>query len=341
MDRGTAWTHPDKRLEARPLGEYVSYSLGLHLSPVVAGAAIAFVCGGAGLFGTRHGHAASRAQELDFYTVEPTPSGMLLKPSELPRPAQYPDRKAAHRFPDKSAAVGAYPKIAPEEKNGVRLRPDERVVSGSDRPRGSTEASSAQGSDKSASGDHGDAEHSGKDLHLLTVEGRADTPNDGFGVPVDARKGDDEGFPGLVGSVCFIPEGTRSLRDLGQCDPVSRVRARVLDVTPRDWTSSFPGAGDRLEWFSIDYSGKFHVSQGGHYGFRLLSDDGSLLSIDGKLVVDNDGLHSPASARGWVDLDPGQHQIHVQYYQGPRTEVALQLFVTPPGEPERIWTSDL
>ena len=39
-------------------------------------------------------------------------------------------------------------------------------------------------------------------------------------------------------------------------------------------------------------TGFIYVPTDGAYGFVLTSDDGSLLSIDGQVVVDNDGEHS-------------------------------------------------
>ena len=40
----------------------------------------------------------------------------------------------------------------------------------------------------------------------------------------------------------------------------------------------------------------------GVYRFHLSSDDGSVLWIDGKKVVDNDGVHAPKSASGVLRL---------------------------------------
>ena len=61
-----------------------------------------------------------------------------------------------------------------------------------------------------------------------------------------------------------------------------------------------------------------------------MSDDGSKLWIDDILVVDNDGLHAPAAKEAEYCLATGSHAIRVHYFQGPRTEVALQLTVAPP-----------
>jgi hypothetical protein len=36
-----------------------------------------------------------------------------------------------------------------------------------------------------------------------------------------------------------------------------------------------------------------------------------------------------------VHLDPGVHTLRLDYFQGPMQELALQLFVSPPGGTER------
>ncbi len=43
----------------------------------------------------------------------------------------------------------------------------------------------------------------------------------------------------------------------------------------------FPGLTDRFEWFAMDYSGKFWIDRTGLYRFRLVSDDGAMLYVDG------------------------------------------------------------
>jgi hypothetical protein len=119
------------------------------------------------------------------------------------------------------------------------------------------------------------------------------------------------------------------------------VHANVLNVAPRRFTDGFPGVPGRTEWFAIDFKGTFTLKTQGAYGFRLLADDGALLFIDDKLVVDNDGLKPPTSKCGFIELVTGTHSIRVRYFQGGRTLLALQLFVTPPGAQERLWTADL
>jgi PA14 domain-containing protein len=168
-------------------------------------------------------------------------------------------------------------------------------------------------------------------------------PGAGFGT--GGRVSGDFAFGGSSGALraemCFIPEGTRRLRDVAECRGGAVFFTDELNIASRRFDEGFPGVTQRTEWFSIRYSGTFTLQRGGEYQFRLKSDDGSQLFIDGELVIDHDGVHDAISKRGEVDLDAGAHQIVVRYFQGPRYVVALQLFVTPPGQPERLFRSEL
>ena len=147
-------------------------------------------------------------------------------------------------------------------------------------------------------------------------------------------------FSGSVqGNVYFLPTGTGSLPDFSRLQPVTTLYTDRWDVAARRFDTGFPGIPDRYEWFAIRYAGNFQVAAGGTYAFELLSDDGAKLFVDGRLVVDNDGTHPPQSRSGAVTLTPGVHAIEVQYFQGPAYEIALQLFVTPPGGSRQIFVT--
>lgn len=68
------------------------------------------------------------------------------------------------------------------------------------------------------------------------------------------------------------------------------------------------------------------IPEKGVYNFYTYSDDGSVLLIDGQMVVDNDGSHSLRRADGKVALDKGFHMLEVRYFQdymGKGLEVGL------------------
>lgn len=51
-------------------------------------------------------------------------------------------------------------------------------------------------------------------------------------------------------------------------------------------------------------------------GLRILSDDGSRVTIDGKVILDNDGMHGTEMKETLVTLSQGYHPIVIEYIQG-------------------------
>ena len=135
----------------------------------------------------------------------------------------------------------------------------------------------------------------------------------------------------LRGQIYALPENADKLPDFSTLRPIGTISSRVLNVPAQSFEAGFPGVTDRFEWFAIDYRGAFTVPFTGEYRFRLTSDDGSKLKIDGRDVIDNDGVHGEQAVEGTVQLAEGVHSIEVQYFQGPRYEVALVLEIAPPG----------
>jgi hypothetical protein len=122
-----------------------------------------------------------------------------------------------------------------------------------------------------------------------------------------------------------------------QLQPAGNIYTMKLNVKPRDFREGFPGVTGRFEWFAIDYNARFWIEKPGKYSFRLLSDDGSALYIDERRIIDNDCMHPASTVTGNARLDGGIHDIRVSYFQGPRFQVALALYVKPPGEEWRVF----
>lgn len=179
------------------------------------------------------------------------------------------------------------------------------------------------------------AEQVGKPIYVVE--------DSGFGGPAEPGKG-------LFGTVYALEPNTPVLPDLDnackdatvindeqrfRC-PHTSIVAPNLDVPTRSFVDGFPGLGDDLvEWFAIRFEGELQVQKSGEYGFMSCSDDGSNLYIetaDGFVkVIDNDGIHGYFCRSGVVSLNVGNYRTVVDYFQGPRTEIALQLFWTVPG----------
>lgn len=177
--------------------------------------------------------------------------------------------------------------------------------------------------------------HGGKNSVLVVAEVAGQGPRGGtaggttterspFGSTSQTRE------PAFVGEVFYVEPGTQRIPDLTNLTPQGRIYAESFDVAPRKFDEGFPGLSDRFEWFVIRYRGRFRVEQGGTHRFRLLSDDASRLLINGRLAIDNDGLHEPREVVQLIKLPAGTYELTLEYMQGPALDVALQLFVTKP-----------
>lgn len=143
----------------------------------------------------------------------------------------------------------------------------------------------------------------------------------------------------ILGEVFEIPNTTKELPDFGTLQPIASVYTSTWDVAPRKFDEGFPGVKDRVEWFAIRWAGKVKATKAGTYAFKLKSDDGARMYIDGQMIINNDGQHPPKEATGQTVLNAGEHDFELRYFQGPKFEVALQLWVTPPGGAPKIFTT--
>lgn len=100
----------------------------------------------------------------------------------------------------------------------------------------------------------------------------------------------------MEGKIFLLPQKPENpwlvkLKDFDSLPSTGSVFTNKWDIPSRSFTEGFPGVTDRFEWFSLTYQGTIYVPVTGTYGFRLSSDDGSLLFLDNALVIDNDGVH--------------------------------------------------
>jgi hexosaminidase len=68
--------------------------------------------------------------------------------------------------------------------------------------------------------------------------------------------------------------------------------------------------------FGLRFSGFLNINKKGIYYFRLESDDGSRMFLNGELFIDNDGYHSSKSVSSGAALQKGYYPIEIQYFQG-------------------------
>jgi len=67
--------------------------------------------------------------------------------------------------------------------------------------------------------------------------------------------------------------------------------------------------------FGIVIEGNLEIKKKGNYTFNLGSDDGSRLILNGKVVVDNDGVHGVKNAKGSVALEAGLVPIRIEFFE--------------------------
>ncbi|MFT5423885.1 MAG: hypothetical protein ACI89L_001676 [Phycisphaerales bacterium] len=125
--------------------------------------------------------------------------------------------------------------------------------------------------------------------------------------------------PGVTLRVFHVEEDLAKLPALveGQTPNIDRVRAAIdLDNDP---ATPAPGFGDLATGngsaLVAQLSGWIIAQQPGDYRFRLTSDDGSRLWIDGKVAAENDGNHGATAVESEpVFLAAGEHALYLEYF---------------------------
>lgn len=142
-------------------------------------------------------------------------------------------------------------------------------------------------------------------------------PDDGIARPAEHPAAT---RPGLALEVCL--GHWDSVKALAKAPAASTGVAAVPDA------SVLP----RPEDAGLRFTGYIDVPQDGVYRFTLDSDDGSVLRIGDRVVVDNDGYHAAVAARGDIRLQAGKHALTLLYFQGGGPS-RLSLSVTRAGQP--------
>lgn len=141
---------------------------------------------------------------------------------------------------------------------------------------------------------------------------------------------------GWKGTIYWLPPGTQKLPTLTSMQPAGFLFTKQLDTSPRAFTEGFPGIDpNRREDFAIRFEAPLVVDNEADYTFRVVSDDGAIVSVDGTKIVDDDGAHDVKEASGPVHLVRGTHALAVDYFQT-KGNVALQLFCKAANGAERI-----
>lgn len=163
------------------------------------------------------------------------------------------------------------------------------------------------------------------------------------------------GTNGTNGADALLPGLSCNVHDLNSWNSSSRLPEILannpvvgnftlanLSVGDSSASAGFPGMpiaiqnAVGLEGYVLDCFGYLKVETSGTHVFKLLSDDGSRLVINNVTVVDNQGLHAPTTVTGSALLYKGYNKFNVLYYQGPYSQIALELKFSGPNTTERV-----
>ena len=148
----------------------------------------------------------------------------------------------------------------------------------------------------------------------VTVAARIQMPDGRLGPVRQARF--ERAIPrpaAMVDTTTFEP-GLRVETMSGRFTSVSRLaRAEITRRDPADVIAIPEWAP--AERFALRLRGYLRVPESGIYTFRLTSDDGSVLRMGNRLVIDHDGPHIASARTASVALGAGFHPIEVQYFQ--------------------------
>ncbi len=147
-----------------------------------------------------------------------------------------------------------------------------------------------------------------------------------------------EPWPAQPDSLALEPGVTVRVFHVGQ--PMDRLLHLVAGQTPNANEARATPDGLELDRGDLGEHGQdvvvfvdgyVRAPETGVHGFRLTSDDGARLWVDGREVVDNDGLHGAESAEGEAPLARGWHRLRAQWFQA-GGEALLRLEWRPPGQ---------
>ncbi|CAE7845121.1 rsgI3, partial [Symbiodinium necroappetens] len=245
-----------------------------------------------------------------------TPSNRVVLPEIFMENGKFPEVRQGNHFCIRCTGQlvtkkeGNYKFFLSSDDGSVMYLNDEKVVDNDDchgeRERGSDQKYLKKGKHKLAVNM---CEMGGGEVLKMHYKG-PDTGNSKVKIPKSALRHDKPKDVDLEdGLECdyFYDQSQCQVPDLGTLSPAHRVIVPEIYMT----NGKFPDVrqGDQ---FCTRCTGRLVTKKEGDYKFFLGSDDGSLMYLNGKKVVDNNGCHGEQE-RGSdkVNLKPGAHEIVV------------------------------
>src|SRR5215211_5582218 len=87
------------------------------------------------------------------------------------------------------------------------------------------------------------------------------------------------------------------------------------EAISHDWGASSPGFGIDADSFSVRWTGQVEPAFSQTYTFRVLSDEGVRLCVNGQLLIDDWESHTARTRTGTIELVAGQrYDIRLDYF---------------------------
>ncbi len=95
-------------------------------------------------------------------------------------------------------------------------------------------------------------------------------------------------------------------------ETLAKMTPQVTEIRPQ--VDFYVPKGKSADKFALRFTGSIAIPKTGNYKFFITSDDGSRLYLDGKLVINHDGLHGMSEKNASVNLTAGSHDLVVTYF---------------------------
>ena len=107
-----------------------------------------------------------------------------------------------------------------------------------------------------------------------------------------------------------------------------------------DWGNGSPDPLVQNDGFQVRWTGTIYAEESGTYYFRAYTDDGLRLFIDEQSVIDEWWDFPATNHYSQIELDPGLHDLEMEYYENGGGAVAQLYWIPPNGVETLVEPSD-
>lgn len=118
-------------------------------------------------------------------------------------------------------------------------------------------------------------------------------------------------LPGLAANLYVFDDFTVPFKEISANFPPI-----LSGVVPAIHVLGVEDMGERKQNIYMEFKGYIQIDQTDNYVFRIISDDGGLVYINGRQVIDNGGNHGAMAKDAELYLEKGLHEIEIDYHQG-------------------------